>query len=78
MFAIIGFFLWATGSIARAAIRAHGDRKWILHGIAAFSISVLVTGLFEHNLADSEILMLALGLVTLGSSVAASRDSIPV
>jgi O-antigen ligase len=78
MFAIIGFFCWATGGIARAAIRAHGDRKWILHGIAAFLIGVLVTGVFEHNLADSEILMLALGLATLGCLAAASRDSIPV
>lgn len=78
MFAIIGFFFWATGSIARAAIRASADRKWILHGIAAFLIGILVTGVFEHNLADSEILMLALGLLTLGSSVAADRDSIPV
>lgn len=78
MLAIIGFFLWTTWTIARAAIRATGDRKWMLHGIAAVSIAILVTGLFEHNLADSEILMLALGLTTLGSCLANDRDSIPV
>jgi putative inorganic carbon (HCO3(-)) transporter len=77
MLAIVGFFFWATWNIARAAIRASGERKWMLHGIAAFSIGVLVTGLFEHNLADSEILMLALGLITLGSSLAADQDGIP-
>jgi len=78
MLAIIGFFFWATWNIARAALHATGDRKWMLHGIAAFSIGLLVTGVFEHNLADSEILMLALGLVTLGSSLAEDRGSIPV
>ena len=78
MLAIIAFFFWSTWNIARAAIRATGERKWMLHGIAAFSVGILVTGVFEHNLADSEILMLALGLITLGSSLAADRDSIPV
>lgn len=78
MLAIIGFFLWATWKIIQAAGHASEERKWMLHGIAAFSIGILVTGVFEHNLADSEILMLALGLVTVGSSVAANRDSIPV
>jgi O-antigen ligase len=78
MLAIVAFFFWSTWNIARAAIRANGDRKWMLHGIAAFSIGLLVTGVFEHNLADSEILMLALGLITLGSSLAADRDTIPV
>ena len=78
MLAIIGFFFWSTWTIARAAVRAGADRKWMLHGIAAVSIGILVTGVFEHNLADSEILMLALGLITLGGSLAADPDTIPV
>jgi len=78
MLAIIGFFVWNTWNIARAAIRSSGESKWMLHGIAAFSVGLLVTGVFEHNLADSEILMLALGLITLGSALAADRASIPV
>lgn len=78
MLAIIGFFFWTTVRIARAAATATGERQWMLHGIAAFSIGILVTGIFEHNLADSEILMLALGLVTLGSSLAADHDTIPL
>jgi len=78
MLAIVGFFLWSLWTIARAANRASGDNKWMLHGVAAFIISLLITGLFEHNLADSEILMLALGLTTLGGCLAADRGSIPV
>lgn len=78
MLAIAGFFFWTTWKIARAAIRAPDETRWMLHGIAAFSVGLLVTGVFEHNLADSEILMLALGLITLGSRLAADRDSIPV
>ncbi len=78
MLAIIGFFFWSTWTIMRAALHAVGDRKWMLHGIAAFAVGLLVTGVFEHNLADSEILMLALGLITLGTRLALDRDSIPV
>lgn len=78
MLAIIGFFFWSTWTIARAASRADASRKWMLHGIAAVSIGILVTGVFEHNLADSEILMLALGLITLGGSLAADQCTIPV
>ena len=78
MLAIIGFFFWSTWTIARAAVRACAGRKWMLHGIAAVSIGILVTGVFEHNLADSEILMLALGLITLGGSLAADQCTIPV
>ena len=78
MLAIIGYFVWVTAAIARAAAGASGERRWMLHGIAAFSIAILVTGVFEHNLADSEILMLALGLTTLGACLAADRDTIPV
>ena len=50
------------------------EAKWMLHGIAAFAVGLLVTGFFEHNLADSEILMLALGLITIGGQMA--RDGI--
>ena len=75
MLAIIGFFLWSAWGIARAAARAEGEAKWMLHGIAAFAIGLMVTGFFEHNLADSEILMLALGLVTIGGQLA--RNTIP-
>lgn len=75
MFAIVGFFAAATWRIVRAASRAAGESKWMLHGIAAFSVGILVTGLFEHNLADSEILMLALGLVTLGTRISMGTDA---
>lgn len=78
MLAIIGFYFWSAWTIMRAALLAKGDRRWMLHGIAAFSIGLLVTGVFEHNLADSEILMLALGLITLGTRLARDCDSIPV
>ncbi|MFN0104508.1 MAG: O-antigen ligase family protein [Bryobacteraceae bacterium] len=78
MLAFVSFLFWTTWRIARAAIRADGERKWMLHGIAAFAIGTLVTGLFEHNINDSEILMLALGLLTLGSCLAADHASIPV
>jgi hypothetical protein len=78
MLAIIGYFVWVTVAIARAAAAATGERRWMLHGMAAFAIAILVTGVFEHNLADSEILMLALGLTTLGARLASDNATIPV
>lgn len=50
--------------------RAH-PAKWLLHAGVAAVIGILVTGLTEHNLGDSEILMLslsALGVVERGST----------
>ncbi len=78
MLAIVGFFLVALWTIARAALRAASGQRWMLHGMAAFLIGVLVTGVFEHNLADSEILMLALGIATAGCMLARERDTIPL
>ena len=38
------------------------DERFALHAILAIMISVLVSGLLENNLGDSEMLMLFLGI----------------
>lgn len=68
MLAIIGFLVWNLWAIARA--RGGPETQWMLHGAAAFLVGVLVAGVFEHNLADSEILALTLGTLTIGARVA--------
>jgi O-antigen ligase len=68
MLAIIGFLIWNLWSIACA--RGGPETQWMLHGVAAFLIGVLVAGGFEHNLADSEILALTLGALTIGARLA--------
>jgi len=72
MFAIIGFVLWNLWAKSRQARTAPVETRWIYRGSAAFLIGLLVAGVFEHNLADSEILMLTLGVIALQPN--AARD----
>lgn len=50
----------------RALARADGPTAALLHGTVAVVIGILVAGLFEHNLGDSEVLMLFLTVVACG------------
>lgn len=43
-----------------------GERRAVLHGVAAVIIGVMVGGIFEYNLGDSEVLQLFLGLIAVG------------
>jgi putative inorganic carbon (hco3(-)) transporter len=73
--------LWAIATAAadcRRGLRngvhySRGDRVWILHGALAVIIAVLVEGLFEHNLGDSEILTMF--LIVLGCASAAVKGA---
>ncbi|MFN3321901.1 MAG: O-antigen ligase family protein [Bryobacteraceae bacterium] len=65
--------MWLLGRILldfwRAARRlpaGAGDARFILYGSIAVMIGVLVTGIFELNLGDSEVLILFLALVSCG------------
>ena len=50
----------------RRAGRARSQELFVLHGTIAVIIGILVGGLFEHNLGDSEVLMMFLSVVALG------------
>lgn len=65
--------LWLLGKIlldfTRALRRAPpgpGDERFVLHGAIAALLAILTGGLFEHNLGDSEVLMLFLAVVACG------------
>ena len=65
--------LWLLGKVlydfirgARALPADEGLRKAILHGAAAAVIAILVEGLFEYNLGDSEVLTMFLVAVAWG------------
>ncbi len=71
-------FLWVLGKalvdFLRAARRlppGRGDVKFLLHGPSAVIVSVLVSGIFELNLGDSEVLILFLSVLAVGY---AARD----
>jgi putative inorganic carbon (HCO3(-)) transporter len=66
-------FLWLVGKVfldfRRAVARAApglGNRRAILHGCIAAFIAVMVGGLFEHNLGDSEVLQIFLTVIAIG------------
>lgn len=53
----------------RAALRlpdGRSDAKMILHGAAAVVVAIMISGLFEHNLGDSEILTMFLAVMAAG------------
>ncbi|HWR51914.1 MAG TPA: O-antigen ligase family protein [Bryobacteraceae bacterium] len=72
----------------RAAVRlgagpAERDARFLLHGAAATVIAVMFSGLFEHNLGDSEVLAMflataAAGYVARESAGAASPETLAV
>jgi putative inorganic carbon (hco3(-)) transporter len=70
-------FLWLMGKVLMDFRRAARNRppgpytaKALLHGYTAALIAVLVAGLFEHNLGDSEMLQLFLALIAAGYAAA--------
>lgn len=62
----VGLALWDFGN---GIARLRGTRSLqlaILHGAIAVTIGILVGGLFEYNLGDSEVLMMFVAVVALG------------
>jgi O-antigen ligase len=57
--------LWDWGRAVRRLPPAH-EARWLLHGAIAAIIGVMITGIFEHNLGDSEVLLLVLTVISLG------------
>jgi O-antigen ligase len=77
MLALVWLLVKVLVDFLRAARRlAPGpdDRKFLLHGCAAVVLSILIGGVFELNLGDSEVLMLFLAVVACGY---AARDAAP-
>lgn len=70
--AVLGFFLFTLRQwLARLRARPDAPDAWLLRAGVAIVIGVLVTGLFEYNLGDSEILGMTLAAV---AAVASSRS----
>lgn len=62
--------LWLLGRIladfARAARRAPPGTRFVLHGAVAAVVAILVEGIFELNLGDTEVLTMFLTIVAAG------------
>ncbi len=62
----IGMAVWDCARGLRQADRARSQQLFVLHGTIAVIIGILVGGLFEYNLGDSEVLMMFVSVVALG------------
>jgi putative inorganic carbon (hco3(-)) transporter len=62
----IGTALWDCARAISRAGRARSQQLAVLHGAIAVIIGVLVGGLAEYNLGDSEVLMMFVSVIALG------------
>lgn len=63
---LMGKILWDFGSGVRALPPGPDDRRFILHGGIAVVLALLVEGVADVNLGDSEVLAMFLVVVALG------------
>ena len=63
---MLGKMLWDFRRAARALPPGPSDERFILHGAAAVVVATLISGLFELNLGDSEVLMTFLAVAACG------------
>jgi putative inorganic carbon (hco3(-)) transporter len=69
--------MWMLAKILldfRRAARRQPDQLWVFRGAIAVTIAILVEGLVEYNLGDSEILFLFLTVVVTGYLAMEQRD----
>lgn len=69
----IGTLLWDSFSALRKLPRDRSQARFVLHAVIAITIAILVEGLFEFNLGDSEVLMMFVSVV--GLAYAAIRHA---
>ena len=73
LLAFLVMIVWALRDFQRAVLRlAPGDhtRRMVLHGAVGGLLAILVGGLFERNLGDSEVLTLFWALLACGYAAA--------
>lgn len=82
LLALLWFLGRMLGDFVMAIRRAPfslSDEKFLLHGAVASLVAILVGGVFEHNLGDSEVLILFLAVMSCGyiavESVNRARDA---
>jgi putative inorganic carbon (hco3(-)) transporter len=67
--------LWDFGRGVRRLPPGRDDRRFILHGAIAVVIAIMISGISELNLGDSEVLSLFLGVTALGYVALEAKDA---
>jgi hypothetical protein len=57
--------LWDCARAIRRLSPGRSQQRFLLHGSIAVTIAILIEGLFEFNLGDSEVLMMFVSIVAL-------------
>lgn len=74
---MIGLALWDFAHALLRAGPARSQQRFLMHGAIAVTIGVLVGGLFEYNLGDSEVLMMFVSVVALGYAAVRNMNGSP-
>jgi len=72
---LLGKVLWDFLASLRKLPAGLDDRRFLLHGAVATVAGVLITGFFEYNLGDSEVLLMFLVVVSLGYTAREAVDA---
>ncbi|MBI4906430.1 MAG: O-antigen ligase family protein [Acidobacteria bacterium] len=72
---ILAKMLWDFLKALRKIPPGPSDARFILQGAIAAIIAILIGGIFEHNLGDSEVLALFLSTMSLGYLAAESTEA---
>jgi putative inorganic carbon (hco3(-)) transporter len=66
--ALLAFLGWALFDFFRGLRRASAspEARWVLHGAIAAIIAIMISGYFEVNLGDSEVLAMFLSVIACG------------
>jgi len=74
----IGLAIWDYAVAIRSVERMRSEQLFVLHGSIAVIIGVLIGGLWEYNLGDSEVLMMFVSVIGLGyAAVQAREEQVP-
>ncbi len=74
----IGKMLFDFARALRKMPRGPSDARFVLEGAIATIIAILIGGIFEHNLGDSEVLMLFLSIMSCGYAAVDATQSAQV
>jgi O-antigen ligase len=74
---LIAMALWDFSAAIRGAGPAKSQHRFALHGAIAVTIGILVGGMFEYSLGDSEVLMMFVTVVALGYAAAVNVNVRP-
>ena len=72
----IGMTLWDCVRAIRLTPKGGSEQLFLLHGTVAVILGVLVGGLFEYNLGDSEVLMMFVCVIALGYTAAFNVNAV--